>query len=497
MSFTGCQKNLSALSITFLNIDGLIVSVPPCIIEEIRVGNVELEEVNPHLRGGRVENHLGKTTPSSPDQDSNIDLPVLNSRARHDKRRMRSEVPLTPEQLESVFDSLDKQGNGYLTIKQFLAGFGEFLSSHAVMARSISGSSEEDAMYVTTPVESSDDDSAENRKEEALNQVLSEIEATGAINSGGLRQLCRRVQREGTPFTVANLESFLRVLVQELRRRQGEMRNLEETIRARDDMHRNQMHRLYEEMDHHISEEKDSIMRKEELKFETARSSLLSELARRDEQIQEVEEQRRETAAHLQELRDREAATKQDNYRLLESKYELESKLEKERKTNYRLQQCIEEIRRDSIWDKRKYMSAGFHLAKSIVLEQQGLLNQLEMLKSMTATLEGKEDDHNKTKKWDSQNYFEGESFSHSLDSCDQFTSADYEYDEEICGTKQRLASLDSLKSMASSTSSFTSSRWRTPCLKEELDNVQVCSNSLDSAVNDREVVVQFHKRIS
>nr|CAD7432368.1 unnamed protein product [Timema monikensis] len=44
------------------------------------------EEVNPHLRGGRVENHLGKTTPSSPDRDSNLDLPVLSSRAQHDKR---------------------------------------------------------------------------------------------------------------------------------------------------------------------------------------------------------------------------------------------------------------------------------------------------------------------------------------------------------------------------------------------------------------------------
>nr|CAD7569138.1 unnamed protein product [Timema californicum] len=43
-------------------------------------------EVNPHLRGGRVENHVGKTTPSSPDQDSNLDLPVLSSRAQHDKR---------------------------------------------------------------------------------------------------------------------------------------------------------------------------------------------------------------------------------------------------------------------------------------------------------------------------------------------------------------------------------------------------------------------------
>nr|CAD7193927.1 unnamed protein product [Timema douglasi] len=27
---------------------------------------VELEEVSPHLRGGRVENHLGKTTPAHP-----------------------------------------------------------------------------------------------------------------------------------------------------------------------------------------------------------------------------------------------------------------------------------------------------------------------------------------------------------------------------------------------------------------------------------------------
>nr|CAD7569206.1 unnamed protein product [Timema californicum] len=50
------------------------------------IGKVELGEVNPHLRGGRVENHLGKTTPSSPDRDSNLDLPVLSSRAQHEKR---------------------------------------------------------------------------------------------------------------------------------------------------------------------------------------------------------------------------------------------------------------------------------------------------------------------------------------------------------------------------------------------------------------------------
>nr|CAD7198400.1 unnamed protein product [Timema douglasi] len=55
-------------------------------VTSVPIARVELEEVNPHLRGGRVENHLGKTTPSSPDRDSNLDLPALSSRAQHDKR---------------------------------------------------------------------------------------------------------------------------------------------------------------------------------------------------------------------------------------------------------------------------------------------------------------------------------------------------------------------------------------------------------------------------
>nr|CAD7570264.1 unnamed protein product [Timema californicum] len=50
----------------------------------IGIGKVDIEEVNPHLRGWSVENHLGKSTLSSPDRDSNLNLPVLSSRAQHD-----------------------------------------------------------------------------------------------------------------------------------------------------------------------------------------------------------------------------------------------------------------------------------------------------------------------------------------------------------------------------------------------------------------------------
>nr|CAD7591171.1 unnamed protein product [Timema genevievae] len=48
---------------------------------EAELGRLNLEEVNPHLRGGRVENHLGKA-----DLDLNLDLPVLGCLAQHDWR---------------------------------------------------------------------------------------------------------------------------------------------------------------------------------------------------------------------------------------------------------------------------------------------------------------------------------------------------------------------------------------------------------------------------
>nr|CAD7570881.1 unnamed protein product [Timema californicum] len=73
-----------------------------------RLGKVELEEVNPHLRGGRVENHLGKTTPSSPDRDSNLDLPILGSRASTRQAR----CPATRKTGKSQGKGMEKSGNG-------------------------------------------------------------------------------------------------------------------------------------------------------------------------------------------------------------------------------------------------------------------------------------------------------------------------------------------------------------------------------------------------
>nr|CAD7572908.1 unnamed protein product [Timema californicum] len=98
MHLPGVARELLDTLKLFMNL-GYPPAPPDNVLEDTlarytnyRLLKVELEEVNPHLRGGRVENHLRKTTLRTPDRDSNLDLPVLSSRAaQHDKRTSRAE----------------------------------------------------------------------------------------------------------------------------------------------------------------------------------------------------------------------------------------------------------------------------------------------------------------------------------------------------------------------------------------------------------------------
>nr|CAD7439516.1 unnamed protein product [Timema bartmani] len=100
------------------------------------VSRLNLGEVNPNLRGGSVENHLGKTTPSSPDLDSNLDLPVLGNVKTGEKmaqHRLAVSSCISKDCVQSasrIFESVNKEVNPCEDFYEFACG--GWIKSHPV-----------------------------------------------------------------------------------------------------------------------------------------------------------------------------------------------------------------------------------------------------------------------------------------------------------------------------------------------------------------------------
>lgn len=58
---------------------------------------------------------------------------------KRDMQRLKDELPLGPDQLENVFDALDQDQNGYLTLEEFTKGFEGFLGLESVISKCRAG----------------------------------------------------------------------------------------------------------------------------------------------------------------------------------------------------------------------------------------------------------------------------------------------------------------------------------------------------------------------
>nr|CAD7413895.1 unnamed protein product [Timema poppensis] len=94
---------------------------------ELGIGKVELEEVNPHLRGGRVENNLGKTTPVHPTEirtsispSSAVELNTTSALANYATEAVKLSVP-SPGDGSVVWTPASSSNLYYLQINDTLS----------------------------------------------------------------------------------------------------------------------------------------------------------------------------------------------------------------------------------------------------------------------------------------------------------------------------------------------------------------------------------------
>ncbi|KAK7866823.1 hypothetical protein R5R35_005253 [Gryllus longicercus] len=373
---------------------------------------------------------------------------------------MRTEVAMAPEELEDVFDSLDVKGSGVLTLEQFLGGFDRFLNSRA---RSNGVEAHDDADDLFSGEDSGISLQTQDGDEEHLQDLLQQLTAAGLHGGDALRRVWRQARDEGGARLQADLEAFLQQLARELWRRQRDYQQLEMTLERHKHEHKHEVQRLFEEMEAQLAEDREKILRQGEEKLRLSRKVLEQELANKTKMLHKTWEDHNCLTEQLQALRCSESAAKQENAQLLRSKEELELRLTQQCRELLRLQHSLEECRQNEEAERKKNLSEGFRLARSIMLEQQGLLQQLQLVRGMVATLD--EDVNQKVWRSSEERRIHDASFT-SFETTSGVLD-DYEYDEDFCHPV--FQKTDLLRTLGTQTTMSYSSG--TSSLQEELES--------------------------
>ncbi|XP_055932388.1 EF-hand calcium-binding domain-containing protein 4B-like isoform X2 [Argiope bruennichi] len=255
-----------------------------------------------------------------------------------DIEALRDEVPLPPNQLLQVFDALDANGDGKLTLHEFTDGFGIFLGIDALPQNN------SDAQGGN---ETEDDD-------EMLEELLDHLGARNLFTDEEyVREMWSRVRKED-PVMRSNFEKFISKMAADLKESARERSNLQTTLKNRKEDHEAQVQSLYMEMEEQLRSEKERILEQERRKEQRLRDELEAELQLKDHQLKDLLEKHAQIESQLDELNSVDSEKKSENVKLQKDRDHLESRLAASERMLHEMKNQLSLLRKRSIEERRK-----------------------------------------------------------------------------------------------------------------------------------------------
>ncbi|XP_068579522.1 EF-hand calcium-binding domain-containing protein 4A isoform X2 [Cebidichthys violaceus] len=300
---------------------------------------------------------------------------------KRDMQRLQAELPLSPEQLETVFESLDRASNGFLTPVEFNTGLGGLVGLEDSTEPSQNQSEDMDQMNC----------SQDTRAVRFVN-ILMELGADKLFkDQQELSSLWCELQRD-RPELLGVLDDVLIHAVSHLEDSIRERDSLEQALRRREREHDEVVRSIYEEMENQIREEREKRQAQDSIGQKQRGQQLEEELKMREQELENSLTKQRELETRIRQLSCEQANIKEQNQQLRSLNVQLQEQVERSRE---QLQAALGQLSlhqvsaaQEQVARQRNVMKVSRNMQK----EKDSLFRQLELLRDMNKRLRDEKD---------------------------------------------------------------------------------------------------------
>ncbi|XP_067446013.1 EF-hand calcium-binding domain-containing protein 4A isoform X2 [Thunnus thynnus] len=301
---------------------------------------------------------------------------------KRDMQRLQKELPLSPEQLETVFESLDRDSNGFLTPVEFNTGLGEMVGLEDT-SEQIEDETEEDL---------DQEDWSQDPAAVRFVNILMELGADKLFsNQQELCLLWCELHRH-RPEQLSVLEGVLVQAVSHLQDSIRERDSLEQALRRRESEHDRVVRSIYEEMENQIREEREKRLAQDSMRQKQRGQELEEELKMREQELENTLTKQKELESRIRQLSYEQANIKKQNQQLRSLNIQLQEQAESSRE---QLQVALGQLSllqlkaaQEQVARQRNVMKVSSNIQK----EKDSLFRQLELLRDMNKRLRDEKD---------------------------------------------------------------------------------------------------------
>ncbi|KFU94922.1 EF-hand calcium-binding domain-containing protein 4B, partial [Chaetura pelagica] len=298
-------------------------------------------------------------------------------------QRIYPELPLSLEELEKVFVTLDTDGNGSLTPKEFTTGFSEFekhvfcIELYSYSTNFTSQSESEIAWPVKCKQTMSDDEDEEFQ----FSNLMDRLGTKKVLDDeSDVKQLWLQLRKD-EPHLLSNFEEFLVRIFSQLQEADKEKNELECALKKKIAAYDEEIQHLYEEMEQQIKKEKEQFLLKDTERFQSYSKELECKLLSKEQELEQLLQKQKKLEQQCTELLSGKEETKVENTKLKLTNQELLKDLER---TSHELsvaQQQLQVLQEEASRLHEEKEMEVYQVTETLQREKSGLLKQLDFLR--------------------------------------------------------------------------------------------------------------------